>query len=296
MNMSTCNPASTMEGHSNPTTPHGISTPCGGGSPLIRFAIDSYHHPLTLEQNRKVMDALHGYQKSSVICEFSQNTMLLLHPAMLASSSISSPLPFSLFNKCELMVTSECHWDTNQKMKEKNDTNIANDTIIKGQYWTPEEDRVLVEMVNQFGPTKWSQIARSLQGRNGKGRNGKQCRERWNNHLRPNIRMGTWSLEEDMILIKGHQEFGNKWSKIAKKLSGRTENAVKNHWNATKRRQSCKKNNHGHYKGSMLHAYVKWVTASSEESAKKVPKKSSDKKKKKKVEGCNCDELAIFLS
>ncbi|KAL9323299.1 hypothetical protein ACSQ67_008156 [Phaseolus vulgaris] len=277
MNMATCIPISTMEGLSNPTTLLGISTPCGGGSSLIGFAIDCHAHPLTLELNKTMMDALHGYQNNTLICE-------LIHPP-LASFSISSPFPFSLFNNCELMVTSDGQWNSNQKEK--------NDTIIKGQYWTPEEDRVLVEMVNQFGPTKWSQIAKALQGRI-----GKQCRERWNNQLRPNIRRGTWSLEEDMILIKGHQEFGNKWSKIAKKLGGRTENAVKNHWNATMRRQNCKKNNHGHYKGSMLHAYVKWVIASSPESAKKVPKKSSDNmnKKKKEVERCNCDELVLFLS
>ncbi|KOM56913.1 hypothetical protein LR48_Vigan10g280500 [Vigna angularis] len=273
MNMSVCNPTSMMEAHSNPVT-----TPFYGG-----FANDHCHHSVTLEPNKTVMDALHGNQKHTVICKFSQKTMSA-HPSQ-ASCSKSSPLSFSLFNNCELEMMSEFHWDNNQNAKLKNDTNIANHNIIKGQ-WTPEEDRALMELVSQFGPKKWTQIARSLHGRI-----GKQCRERWKNHLQPNIRKGSWSLEEDMILIKGHQEFGRKWSKIAKRLSGRTENDIKNRWNATIRRQNCNKNSKAHYKGSILHAYVKWVTATED----KVLRKPSDKKNQN-VFGCTCDELALLLS
>ncbi|KAI3686442.1 hypothetical protein L1987_80118 [Smallanthus sonchifolius] len=105
----------------------------------------------------------------------------------------------------------------------------------KGQ-WTKEEDRVLKDMVEKYGVRKWSYIAQML-----RGRIGKQCRERWHNHLRPDIKKDFWTEEEDRILIAAHTEVGNKWSEIAKKLPGRTENSTKNHWNATKRRQYTKR-------------------------------------------------------
>ncbi|CAN4086046.1 unnamed protein product [Withania somnifera] len=98
--------------------------------------------------------------------------------------------------------------------------------------WTIKEDRILIHLVEKFGERKWSQIAQML-----KGRIGKQCRERWHNHLRPDIRKDLWTEEEDRILIEAHAEVGNKWAEIAKRLAGRTENSIKNHWNATKRRQ-----------------------------------------------------------
>lgn len=106
-------------------------------------------------------------------------------------------------------------------------------TAFPRQTWLPEEDEHLNVLVTSRGPRGWSSIARELNLHIHKGksvRHGKQCRERYYNHLDPYLDKRTFSSDEDLTILRAQAEIGNKWSLISRQLPGRTENQVKNRY------------------------------------------------------------------
>ncbi|XP_062108976.1 myb-related protein 305-like [Humulus lupulus] len=102
--------------------------------------------------------------------------------------------------------------------------------------WTAEEDRLLIEYVRLHGEGRWNSVARLA----GLKRNGKSCRLRWVNYLRPDLKRGQITPHEESIILELHARWGNRWSTIARSLPGRTDNEIKNYWRTHFKKKQAK--------------------------------------------------------
>jgi hypothetical protein len=102
--------------------------------------------------------------------------------------------------------------------------------IVRSKF-TPREDSLLREIISLGRCRDWSEVARDLPGRN-----ARQCRERWNNYVNPNLTSMPWTSEEEALLIRKHSELGSQWQVMVRWFPNRSKNQIKNHWLALERR------------------------------------------------------------
>ncbi|KAJ8775227.1 hypothetical protein K2173_020231 [Erythroxylum novogranatense] len=140
----------------------------------------------------------------------------------------------------------------------------ASDKGLRKGPWTHEEDELLSEYVKLHGEGRWSSVARC----SGLSRSGKSCRLRWVNYLRPGLKRGQITPQEEGIIIELHALWGNKWSTIARYLPGRTDNEIKNYWRTHFKNKDKSPEKQEKRKGSRLKQ--KPENQESEEDSKRV--------------------------
>ena len=142
------------------------------------------------------------------------------------NQSTSTNIQNTEINPPETTIT-----NLNENYPNKTSQNFTFKIIKRRAPWNKKEDEAIIELVKKYGTSNWTIIANEMALMyKSKHRNGKQCRERWHNHLDPIVNKDNWTEEEENILFSKHLEYGNKWSDISKYLPGRTDNSIKNHF------------------------------------------------------------------
>ncbi|KAI3834677.1 hypothetical protein MKX03_027861 [Papaver bracteatum] len=132
------------------------------------------------------------------------------------------------------MMTNNKHSSNSTALSDDASSGGGGGVALKKGPWTATEDSILIEYVNKHGEGNWN----AVQKNSGLSRCGKSCRLRWANHLRPNLKKGSFTPDEERLILELHSKLGNKWARMAAQLPGRTDNEIKNYWNTrVKRRQ-----------------------------------------------------------
>ncbi|XP_049379760.1 transcription factor GAMYB-like isoform X1 [Solanum stenotomum] len=135
--------------------------------------------------------------------------------------------------ECVDRMTSEVGIDSTSVKEANAGRNIREGSPLKKGPWIKAEDAILMDYVAKYGEGNWSSVHR----RTGLARCGKSCRLRWANHLKPDLKKGAFTQEEEELIIEMHAKIGNKWARMAAEFPGRTDNDIKNFWNTRLKRQ-----------------------------------------------------------